>query len=643
MNKLLIHSFASRAWLTHAARMLLVLVAACTTVACSVVKVRDAEVRGTKAALHGNVLDSGYSDAVQSALQSAGLDPGNCLQHAEPCLQHMQAIAAPDDEAWLLAMAELHLSAAGPTSATHAAVPPLAHCVEAARYAYATGLSAARPSRNAARLRDIYNEAAGCVALTFLVNGGGPDEASPRVREGRIDIRMPDGQRPPEWIDATRLRTEGLRHAHRRDGFGAALVAVADVAGDDAATPLLTPRYVPATAVVRFEGDTPGQVIRGSAAIIDVLDPYASETLRIGAHDEPLAADFTAPYALWLARSRLKRQGDRALVQGETQLDGPRVYAMQPFDPDRRIVVLLHGLGSSPETWADVANDILGDDELRRRYQLWQVFYPTNLPIAENLRSIRGALRAALASVETPGEASASDHLTLVGHSMGGVIARLLVVDSGDALWRALLDGPVDAAQRQRLALLDPYLTLTPMPEVDRIILMAAPHRGSPKASSWLGRAGSRLVGLPKAALQTIASVADAIQGDAPQQAQALRERQMDSVEALSDQGRYLRTTATLQIAHGVAYHSIIGRKDPSVPLEASSDGLVPYSSSHLEGAMSELIVTSGHGVQQTPEAIFEVRRILREAATGSSPAPRGALAPAARETGGVAIVHAYP
>jgi hypothetical protein len=37
----------------------------------------------------------------------------------------------------------------------------------------------------------------------------------------------------------------------------------------------------------------------------------------------------------------------------------------------------------------------------------------------------------------------------------------------------------------------------------------------------------------------------------------------------------------------------------------------VPYTSAHLEGAESELVVKSGHGAQETPEAIAEIRRIL--------------------------------
>ena len=43
------------------------------------------------------------------------------------------------------------------------------------------------------------------------------------------------------------------------------------------------------------------------------------------------------------------------------------------------------------------------------------------------------------------------------------------------------------------------------------------------------------------------------------------------------------------------------------------SDGLVPYASAHLDGAASELVVTpSGHSVHATPQAILDLRRILR-------------------------------
>jgi pimeloyl-ACP methyl ester carboxylesterase len=246
----------------------------------------------------------------------------------------------------------------------------------------------------------------------------------------------------------------------------------------------------------------------------------------------------------------------------------------------------------------------MGDADLRRRYQVWQVFYPTNLPIPENVRSIRAALRDALHTLDPDGAAPASQHMTLVGHSMGGVISRLLVVDSPDALWQTIFDRPVDVAERERLAILEPYLTLAPLSQVDRAIFLASPHRGSPMAHAWIGRAASHLVRLPASMLQTFGSIADAIATELPMQADTLRHRQLSSVAYLSDQDRYLRATSTLPIAAGVTYHSIIG----------SNDEVVPYASAHLDGAASEQIVTSGHSVQKTAAAILAIRTILREA-----------------------------
>jgi hypothetical protein len=59
-----------------------------------------------------------------------------------------------------------------------------------------------------------------------------------------------------------------------------------------------------------------------------------------------------------------------------------------------------------------------------------------------------------------------------------------------------------------------------------------------------------------------------------------------------------------------VVYHSIIGtRKDDKGP--GSSDGVVPYESSHIDFAVSERLVHFNHGAHQHPDAIDEVKRIL--------------------------------
>jgi pimeloyl-ACP methyl ester carboxylesterase len=344
-------------------------------------------------------------------------------------------------------------------------------------------------------------------------------------------------------------------------------------------------------------------VLSSPEAVLDVYDPHSDDTVDLGGRIVPLAANFTAPYALWLSRSQFHREAGRALFLRSAALRQPRIYAMQPYDPQRHTIVLIHGLASSPEGWVNLVNELMGDEALRRRYQVWQVFYPTNLPIPENVRNIRATVLDALHTLDPKGIAPASQHMTLIGHSMGGVISRLLVVDSPDGLWQTFFDHPIDAAQRERLAVLEPYLTLSPLLQVDCAIFLASPHRGSPMAHAWIGRAAAHLVQLPASMLQTLGSVADAIAKELPLQADTLRHRQLSSVAYLSDQDRYLRVASKLPIAASVTYHSILG----------SNDEVVPYASSHLDGAASEQVVTSGHSVQETAAAILAIRTILRD------------------------------
>src|SRR5262249_25989130 len=87
--------------------------------------------------------------------------------------------------------------------------------------------------------------------------------------------------------------------------------------------------------------------------------------------------------------------------------------------------------------------------------------------------------------------------------------------------------------------------------------------------------------------------------------------RMPNSVDTLEPNDRFVEAVNKLPITPGIPYHSIIrdrGRGDTP----NSSDGVVPYWSSHLQGAQSELIVNSDHAAQYDPEAIREVDRILK-------------------------------
>jgi hypothetical protein len=89
-----------------------------------------------------------------------------------------------------------------------------------------------------------------------------------------------------------------------------------------------------------------------------------------------------------------------------------------------------------------------------------------------------------------------------------------------------------------------------------------------------------------------------------------------NSVDTLAPNNRFVKLINAIPITPGIPYHVISGdrgkggNKDKTPPV--MSDGIVPYWSSHLDGARSDLVVPSNHSAHQHPQAIEEVRRILK-------------------------------
>jgi hypothetical protein len=136
------------------------------------------------------------------------------------------------------------------------------------------------------------------------------------------------------------------------------------------------------TALLRFPGSDLGQVLSTHDAQFSAHDPHRETSIQLHGLNVPLAANLTAAYGLRLARSGFNRQSLRSLFGRERGIEHPHLYLMQPYDPDLRIILMIHGLASSPEAWVNVANELMGDDEIRRNFQIWQLYYPTNSPIA---------------------------------------------------------------------------------------------------------------------------------------------------------------------------------------------------------------------------------------------------------------------
>jgi hypothetical protein len=84
-----------------------------------------------------------------------------------------------------------------------------------------------------------------------------------------------------------------------------------------------------------------------------------------------------------------------------------------------------------------------------------------------------------------------------------------------------------------------------------------------------------------------------------------------NSVDTLAPNNRFVVAINKIPIAPGIPYHSIVGDRGRG-DTPNSSDSVVAYWSSHLDGAVSEKIVPSNHSTPLNSEAIAEVHRILK-------------------------------
>ena len=294
------------------------------------------------------------------------------------------------------------------------------------------------------------------------------------------------------------------------------------------------------------------------------------------------------------------------------RFEGPGLSSVRPYVRGKIPVVLIHGLWSNPRSWASMIEDLEADPILRENYQFWTFGYPTGEPVLYSASVLRRALFHAREQYDPDGSDPAFDRMVLIGHSLGGLLAKLMAQDSGSHLWETVsaqpadhLDGPAAARDLLRQAFF-----FRPLPGVRRIIFIATPHRGSRLDRGALHAFGSRLIRhvdpLQRAYGTLLAS-------NGPDFfLHTFREGLPTSVDQLTWDHPRLLSLCDLGIDPGVEYHSIIAdRRDP--PRERGTDGVVPYASAHLDGAASEFLVHGGHLCQAHPLVIRECRRILTE------------------------------
>jgi pimeloyl-ACP methyl ester carboxylesterase len=282
---------------------------------------------------------------------------------------------------------------------------------------------------------------------------------------------------------------------------------------------------------------------------------------------------------------------------------------LHPHKTGRIPVVLVHGTASSPARWAELVNELENDPRFWEDYEIWLFMYNTGNPIAYSAMLLRDVLIKVVKELDPEGNDPRLRQLVVMGHSQGGLLTKMTVIDSGTRLWPFSVPADELDLDVETRELLTNALLLKPLPFVRRVIFIATPHRGSYQALGILGRLGSWLVNLPGRFTKLSVALLT-LQGKGfllgPMSGLPT------SIDNMNPTNRFIQGLSAIPIADGVVAHSIVGVEGGGPPAEGG-DGVVKYSSAHIDGVASEKIVHSAHSMQGNPETIQEVKRILIE------------------------------
>lgn len=646
---------------------LLLVFTAISMSACQVVSVKNQAYNVTIANERDSILTrSKMSEASLNVLSMMGSEAKQCTSDPISCINNLEKTPQIIDEQLLSAASEIYLTHAKELDTSSDCkinidnglaeekkkqqTQLLQQCLDqelqmldkSIRYSYAYLFKTQRIPQERlfdnrqVQIRDFYNQALSKMIMVY----------TQRYKSGKLGKKISIGnsnyfinykgypalenQDVQSFLSSYNLNFSGLRSINRRDGFGAEFVAILpdqnvpqenkyiidplNYQYKNGINPNIHPStYLPVTvAALPKSNSSIQQIIQGADFEINAYDPYNLDHLSIAGKSYPLAANFSAPYGLWLAQNNLGAAAYLSLINRDNHLTMPHLYMLEPYNPNKKVIVLIHGLASSPEGWIRLTNDIMGDDVLREHYQVWQVFYSTNAPILESRFQVYALIQQAFNSLDP--KAPAAKDAVLIGHSMGGIIARLLVSNQDITQQAVQMFNISEMKKLNSNPIFTQRLKFKPITNFDRTIFLATPHRGTPFANRWFTKLARRVIQLPVAFVGAVGeALEDKEEGYTELFMTQIKNGALQNGPSdLSQNSRFTKLTKDIMPITSMPYHSIIGNSTNSTQPDVMSDGVVPYTSSHLDGAVSEKIIKGGHSIQETPEAVLELRRILR-------------------------------
>ena len=415
-----------------------------------------------------------------------------------------------------------------------------------------------------------------------------------------------------DFVPVAELEVSGLITRYRWPGIGAPLAAgTVPLDPQQGFQDFVQPwAKVPVTALLRI--NDPRQQLTASRIHASLQLDAASGPSSVTIDDRtvPLEIESTASLAYTLAEAPVWQQELQGFLQGAGVIDEKsRLAALSPYKPGRMPVVLVHGTGSSAGRWAEMVNELDNDPRISEHFQFWLFSYNTGNPVLYSAMLLRESLSAALERLDPEHQGPALRKMVVIGHSQGGLLAKLTAIESDTRFWDHFSKTPLEklALTQASRDLLHRMSFVHPLPFVQRLVFIATPQRGSYFAGSRLSHWAARFITAPL-------DIAHSVNNLVLRNKEALAFTSMavipTAVHNMTPGTRFIRTLAPTPVVPGVATHSIIAVEGDG-PVEQGNDGIVEYTSAHLDDVDSELVVRSGHSCQANPHTINEVRRIL--------------------------------
>lgn len=408
-------------------------------------------------------------------------------------------------------------------------------------------------------------------------------------------------------------RVVGLHAYYREPGLGAPLAAsLAPLPGETRNDLLLPELTIGVTAILRPPGSRTGLAWPPLEGTLEVHIPEMTGTVDVAGQAVPLESEPTAVFAYSLADSPVWGQEYTRFFQAISfGSDQSQLYASVPHRHGRIPVVFVHGTASSFGRWAEMYNRLASDPRLRARYEFWFFSYDSGSPVTWSAMLLRESLQRAVRTLDPTGSDPGMQQMVVIGHSQGGLLTKMTVIDSGTRFWDKDFSRPLESLDLspETRDLLQRSLFVKPLPFVKRVMFLATPHHGSELSA---GRIARWVIGFIKSPLALAGVMADLARNrDALILNRAdAKPRIPTSIDQMNPHNRFLRTLASIPLVPGVAANSIIAVQGDG-PVEDGSDGVVAYRSAHIDGVESEAVVRSPHSLQDNPETVEEVRRVL--------------------------------